>query len=143
MFTYLNEWIQNIAFYLVLITALLHILPDSSYQKYVRFFTGLVLILLILAPVLKLFGMEDQFQTLYDGGAYQRKLEEIQESTAYLQEIEVSGYLESAVEEGEKEAGDGAEQEAGDGAKQEEPSGETQGEQADTQVEVEEIRIGR
>ena len=65
MFDYLYEWIRNIAFYLVLVTALLHIVPESGYQKYIRFFTGLVLILLVLSPVLKLFGMEGQLRELY------------------------------------------------------------------------------
>ena len=56
MFDYLYEWIQNIAFYLVLVTAVLHAVPDKGYQKYIRFFTGLVLILMIVTPVLRLFG---------------------------------------------------------------------------------------
>ena len=58
MFDYLYEWIQNIAFYLVLVTAVLHAVPNKAYKKYVRFFTGLVLILMIITPVLRLFGTE-------------------------------------------------------------------------------------
>ena len=30
MFAYLYEWIRNVAFYLVLVTALLHVLPRSG-----------------------------------------------------------------------------------------------------------------
>ncbi len=58
MFDYIYEWIQNIAFYLVLVTAVLHAVPNKDYKKYIRFFTGLVLILMILTPVLKIFGTE-------------------------------------------------------------------------------------
>lgn len=47
------EWVKNLSFYLVLVTALLQMLPDSDYRKYIRFFTGLVLIALLLTPVLK------------------------------------------------------------------------------------------
>ena len=36
------EWVKNLSFYLVLVTALLQMLPDSDYRKYIRFFTGLV-----------------------------------------------------------------------------------------------------
>ena len=42
------EWVKNLSFYLVLVTALLQMLPDSDYRKYIRFFTGLVLIALLL-----------------------------------------------------------------------------------------------
>ena len=47
------EWVKDLSFYLVLVTALLQMLPDSDYRKYIRFFTGLVLIALLLTPVLK------------------------------------------------------------------------------------------
>lgn len=33
MLDFIYEWIQNIAFYLILITVLLHMLPDSDYKK--------------------------------------------------------------------------------------------------------------
>lgn len=66
MFDYLYEWIQNIAFYLVLVTAVLHAVPDKKYMKYVRFFTGLVLILMILTPIFRVFGTDIELTELYD-----------------------------------------------------------------------------
>lgn len=78
MFAYLYEWIRNVAFYLVLVTALLHVLPQSGYQKYIRFFTGLVLILLVLAPVLKLFQMEEELRDAYRDDSWLEQLEEIE-----------------------------------------------------------------
>ena len=58
MFEYLYEWMKNIAFYMVLITAVIHILPNSDYKKYIRFFTGMVLVVMLATPLLKIFGME-------------------------------------------------------------------------------------
>ena len=78
MIAYLYEWIRNVAFYLVLVTALLHVLPRSGYQKYIRFFTGLVLILLVLAPVLKLFQMEEELRDAYRDDSWLEQLEEIE-----------------------------------------------------------------
>ena len=78
MFAYLYEWIRNVAFYLVLVTALLHVLPRSGYQKYIRFFTGLVLILLVLAPVLKLFQMAEELRDAYRDDSWLEQLEEIE-----------------------------------------------------------------
>ncbi len=58
MFEYLYEWLQNISYYLILVTAVTYVLPSNSYRKYIRFFTGLVLIIMLLNPILNLFGMK-------------------------------------------------------------------------------------
>lgn len=59
------SWMKNTAFYLVIMTAVLEVLPGNTYKKYVRFFTGLVLILLVLSPVLKWTGTVDTFRFEY------------------------------------------------------------------------------
>lgn len=69
MFDFIYEWIQNITFYLVLVTAVLHVVPNQSYRKYIRFFTGLVLILMIMGPILKVFGKEVRIQEFISEGA--------------------------------------------------------------------------
>lgn len=41
MIAFFYQWLQNIAFYLILITAIIQIIPNHSYKKYIRFFTGI------------------------------------------------------------------------------------------------------
>ena len=66
MFDYLYEWLQNLSFYLILVTAVTYVLPSNTYRKYIRFFTGLVLILMILMPVCNLFGIKElEMENLY------------------------------------------------------------------------------
>ena len=36
----LYMWIRNLAVFYILFTALLHLVPDGKYQRYVRFFYG-------------------------------------------------------------------------------------------------------
>ena len=50
------QWMKNLAFFHVLTTAILHILPDKRYEQYVRLFMGLLLILLICTPVFAVVG---------------------------------------------------------------------------------------
>ena len=67
MFAYLYEWIRNVAFYLVLVTALLHVLPRSGYQKYIRFAENMKEVMQIL-PHLELqstYSMERSFVDEY------------------------------------------------------------------------------
>ena len=41
MRTELYQWMKSLAFFHVLTTALLHILPDKRYEQYIRLFMGL------------------------------------------------------------------------------------------------------
>ena len=58
------QWMKNLAFFHVLTTAILHILPDKRYEQYIRLFMGLLLILLICTPV---FAVVGKSQELLDG----------------------------------------------------------------------------
>ncbi len=53
------NWVKNIVIFYILMTAVLHLLPKSSYQKYVRFFGGLLLVVLLLTPLMELIFKED------------------------------------------------------------------------------------
>ena len=97
MFRYFYEWAQNLAFYMVLVTVVLHAVPDSGYKKYIRFFTGMVLILMILTPIFKIFGMDSQIVNFYKRREYEAKLREIEEATDYLKDIDSPRMLEEAL----------------------------------------------
>lgn len=85
MFQYLYEWIQDMSVYLILITAVFYALPDSSYKKYVRFFTGIVLIFIMAAPVLKILGADTQVMNFYKSREYEKKIEEMEKAAQYLE----------------------------------------------------------
>lgn len=83
---YLYEWMRNLAFYLVLLTAVLHLIANDTYRKYIQFFTGLILVLLIAGPMFKIFGMEKKVVERYESFEYEQKIKEIEEATKYLNE---------------------------------------------------------
>lgn len=121
MFEYLYEWIQNLAFYLVIITAAIQILPGKSYKKYVQFFSGMVLILLMLSPILKLTGIESQFYDLYHSREYELEKEEIEKQKNYFKDLDILDFLPEEYQEGA-------------GAKEDEEK---------NKIEVEEIEVGQ
>lgn len=65
MVTEFYSWVKNIAFYLILVAMLTHILPNSNYKKYVKFFTGLLLVIIVISPVIKLLQAEDTLDQSY------------------------------------------------------------------------------
>ncbi len=125
MFEYLYKWMENLAFYMVMITAVMHIIPDKGYQRYLRFFTGLVLIIMLAAPIVKLLGMESSWENLYENDEYLTQIEKIENSTDYLETINPEEYL----NEVQKEYQDDNENE--------------EGSEENMEIDVEEIRIGR
>ena len=87
MFNYLYRWIENIAFYLVILTVAMQMVPNNNYKKYIQFFSGLILVLMLAGPILKIFGMEKEFMEFYENAEYQQKIEEIERATKYLEDI--------------------------------------------------------
>ena len=117
MAEYLCGWIQDLSVYLILTAAVMHVIPGKDYVRYVRFFSGLVLILLLLTPALKLRGMSGRLDPLFEDAA------------SFLEE--------AARSDGWTETEDPA---AGYGAFAEGDSGE--GWQEGDRIRVEEVEIG-
>lgn len=90
--TYLYEWIENVAVYMVIITVAMQMVPNNSYKKYIRFFTGLILIIMMSGPILKIFGMEQELEEFYKSAEYEQKVKEIEGATKYLEDF--SGKME-------------------------------------------------
>ncbi|XCP83923.1 stage III sporulation protein AF [Roseburia hominis] len=88
MFEYLYEWLQNLAFYMILVTAIMHVIPSGGYEKYIRFFCGLILVILLAAPLCSMFGAGTQFQKVYKEAEDMRLQREMEEAAAYIENME-------------------------------------------------------
>ncbi len=136
MLDVLYEWIQNLVFFLLIAGMLLDALPGTAYRKYVRFFTGMVVILLLVSPIFKLSGIKQSFEGLYHSEEYERMMREVESMEWYFQEAGEEFWQnqtnwEDAGTDG-KNAGVGGTDTSVEGGEQEGVEG----------IEVEEIRIG-
>ena len=66
MFRYLYDWMQSTAYFMMLITILMHVIPNQGYQKYIRFL-GALLVILSTTPVWKLTGMGETYGRFMKG----------------------------------------------------------------------------
>ena len=69
------EWVRNIVICLLVISLIYQLLPDSDYKKYMRVCAGLILIVVVMTPVLKLFGADLQLSYFFDFEALKVQLE--------------------------------------------------------------------
>lgn len=122
-------WIQNISVYLIVMAAVMHAIPGKDYGKYIRFFSGLVLILLLAGPLLKLAGMEETFRAIYSGREYEMEREEIERAEEIFEQAEIFEFLGEAPDGGTDSDGGGV---TGEDVPQEEET-----------IKVEEIEIGK
>ena len=91
----MNDWIKTLVGYLLIISVVTQMMPNRKYEQYVRLFTGFLLIILILQPVLKIGSantfLEDKIHTFVQeqeeleaqigvqSEAFQKKSEELQQ----------------------------------------------------------------
>lgn len=53
------SWVKNLVFYFIFVSTIINLIPDQKYRKYVRFFLGVLLVILIIKPVIGWLGLED------------------------------------------------------------------------------------
>lgn len=74
MITGIYEWIKNIAFYIILVTVVMNVIPNHNYKKYINLFTGMVMIILVLAPISKLLQINTRLDTNFIKNMYSQEL---------------------------------------------------------------------
>lgn len=65
------EWIREIVFYMILMTMIMNLLPDKKYEKYLRLFTGTILILLVFRPAAGFMGLDEKTAGIFERITFQ------------------------------------------------------------------------
>jgi len=95
---WLFGWVQDIAFYTLLMVVVVHTLPEKHLRKYLQFFMGIVMILVVLSPALRLTGMERKLDAAYVRHTYDQELQEFLQEQERL-ELEYERWIRMRLEE--------------------------------------------
>ena len=57
-------WVKNIIYYMIFLSVVNNLLADSKYGKYIRFFSGMVLILLVVSPFTGGLHLDEQISSI-------------------------------------------------------------------------------
>lgn len=150
MLDYLYEWIQRVAYYMILVTLIMQATAGEGYRKYIRLFTGIILILFILSPVIRLLGLDGKEFVRSAKQEYEAAAENIEEKIQKLEREADAFFVEERA--GEIMEAGGISEEMGKSQSevgvrdQRAESIETETDETDHEtgkIEVGEIRIGR
>lgn len=68
------SWVKNIVVFFLVFTLLEEMLPDSDYKKYIRVAGGMVFILVVFSPLLKLLNMDDSMNYFFQWESFKTAL---------------------------------------------------------------------
>ncbi|MCI8534670.1 MAG: stage III sporulation protein AF [Hungatella sp.] len=95
------NWAGNILFFLVFLTVLENLLPNKKYGRYIRLFTGLVLILLIVQPVARGLNLEERLASSFEAITFQQQADDLSREIMGIEQQrlqQIMGSYEEAVE---------------------------------------------
>ncbi|MEY8336421.1 stage III sporulation protein AF [Lachnospiraceae bacterium 62-35] len=87
-------WVKNIAAYLVFLTILTSLLPSGKYEKYVRLFAGMILILIVTAPFLSGIRLEDKIAGCFEEFSFKNEAEDFKREIYGMEEKRLSRLIE-------------------------------------------------
>lgn len=76
MKTAIYEWIKNIVFYQLVVSIVMNMIPDDVYQKYVRFFLGMLFLVIVIQPIFQIMNMTESIDGRYMQEMWEKDLEE-------------------------------------------------------------------
>ncbi len=91
--SYIFHWVKNLVCFYLLITVALHLLPRKNYQKYVRFFSGILLTILVVSPVLELLGDEEALRQKISQEEFFQGMDNIKLDTEHLEMTQKELYI--------------------------------------------------
>jgi stage III sporulation protein AF len=80
------SWVKNIVIFLVLTTIITNLLGKSSYKKYVTLITGIILVILVISPLLKLFQLNETLDYYFTNNSLLAEAEDINDKLVGAEE---------------------------------------------------------
>lgn len=81
------SWIKNIVCFLCIINIFLQILPGKNYKKYVRFFGGLLLIVIVMGPFANMAKVSGKFEQVWRMESLREEYDEMKITSQGVEEL--------------------------------------------------------
>ena len=84
--SWLYDWAADILCFLVLMSLLEMLLPSKKYVRYIRFFAGIVLILVTARPLLSGLGIAQEMDRYFEEFSFQAEARDIRRDVLGIEE---------------------------------------------------------
>lgn len=103
MINYIFVWVKNILIYLVVVTIIENLLPESKYMKYTKVFSGMILIIIVITPFIKLVGINGYLDNSIIDYKFNYETEKIEKQNKMLSKKQQQYIINSYKKELEKQ----------------------------------------
>ncbi|MDF2590199.1 MAG: hypothetical protein K0S41_4040 [Anaerocolumna sp.] len=99
------SWVKNIIIFLILTTIITNLLGKSSYKKYIDLVIGIILVLLVVSPLLKIFQLEETLDYFFSSNSLLADAEDISGKLEDMEEVQMSTIVNGYEEEISRQVG--------------------------------------
>jgi len=79
------SWVKQIVIFYIFANFIIHVLPNGNYEKYIKFFIGLILIAVVISPITGFFKLETLFEDIYNSAISSDSISEMQVDLKYAE----------------------------------------------------------
>ncbi len=97
------QWVENILFFLVFAHVANVLLPSKKYEKYIRFFAGIVVILLVMQPLTKPLHIDDRIAYFFESIRFKEDAQDLSRDILGIEEERLQKVLKEYEAETAKE----------------------------------------
>lgn len=105
----LTQWIVNLTLFSLFSSVLNKLVPGKTYIPYIRIFNGIMMILILFQPMLKLGGLEQEIEFHFMEEIYETELKQMENILMQVEKKQKAEW-EEAIKSGEEQS-DGMENE--------------------------------
>ncbi len=87
------SWVKNMVTFLVLTTIITNLIGKSSYKKYINLITGIILVILVITPLLKLFQLDRTMDYYFTTNSLLAEAEDMNGRLTDMEEDQMSAIL--------------------------------------------------
>lgn len=87
-------WVKTLIFFSLFLTIFMQLIPEKKYRKYIRFFAGMIFIILAVSPVFKFFSKGSLSENIFEQFAYRQESEKVSLDFEYMESRQQEYYQE-------------------------------------------------
>ena len=80
------EWVRNIVIYLILNTIIMNLLGNSNYKKYISIVSGMILLIIVTTPFIKLLKLGDIMDYYLNANIYRTDISDYKNKLILMEE---------------------------------------------------------